>query len=101
MARDTDPVPVLINAPDLPEQPNERRRRTDGSEKSEPILHAALHVVDRLVDRHGDPGIEIDVAKQSDVLAGRLEPRFGDVFFQAEDGIRGRNVTGVQTWLFR
>src|SRR5699024_11346049 len=22
-------------------------------------------------------------------------------FFQAEDGIRDRNVTGVQTWLFR
>ena len=68
----------MIDPPDRPEEPHEGRRRADGGEKGEAVLRAGLHVVDRALNRHGDPGVDVDAALQSDVLAGRLEPRFGD-----------------------
>src|SRR6476469_3405161 len=73
----------VVDAPYRAEQPDEGRRRADGGQKGQTILRARLDVVDRSLDRHRDPGVEIDVAQQADVLARRLESRFGDKAIRA------------------
>src|SRR4051812_32315276 len=74
LARDADGREGVIDAPDRSEESDERRGRTDGGEKRQPVLRAALHVLDGTLDQHGDPVVEIDAAQEPDVLAGGLEP---------------------------
>src|SRR5207249_3061608 len=78
LSRDADRRQRVIDAPHRAEQPYERGGRADGGQKGEAILSAALHVVDRALDRHRDPGVDVDIALQSAVLARGLEPGFRD-----------------------
>ena len=52
---DADRGQRVVDAPDRAEQADERRGRADGGEEREAVLQAALHVVDRALDRHRDP----------------------------------------------
>src|SRR6185436_10942797 len=76
LSGDPDRRQRVVNAPHRAEQPDKGRRRADGGQKGQAILRAGLDVVDRALDRHRDPGIEVNVAQEANVLARRLESRF-------------------------
>src|SRR4030095_13416052 len=78
LARDTDGCQRVIDPPHGAEQSHERGRRADGREEREPVLRAALDVVDRALDRHADPFVHVDVAEEAGVAARGLEAGLGD-----------------------
>src|SRR5215831_21116983 len=78
LAGNADRGERIDDSPDGPEQSDEGRRRADRREKRESVLRAALDVVDRALDRHRDPVIEVDVADHALVLARRLDAGLGD-----------------------
>ena len=78
LSGDADRGQRMVDAPHRAEEADERRGGADGGEEREAVLRAALHVVDRALDRHRYPFVEVDVAEQTGVLGRRLEPRFGD-----------------------
>ena len=68
LARHTDGDERVVDAPHRAEEADERRGRADGGEKREAVLRAALDVFDRALDRHRDPGVQVDLAEQAGVL---------------------------------
>jgi exopolyphosphatase/pppGpp-phosphohydrolase len=76
---DADRRQRVVDAPDGSEEADERRRRSDGREKRQPVLQAALHVVETALDAHADPGVAVDVLGQrAGVMLARLDAGVGD-----------------------
>src|ERR1700730_16831779 len=78
LPRNADGRKRVVDSPDRAEQAHEGSGGAHRGEKSQSILRAGLNVVDGALDRHRHPCVEIDVAKQSRVLAGCLEAGLGD-----------------------
>src|SRR5215470_382901 len=68
LARDTDADERVQDAPHGAEQPHERGSRTDGREESEAVVEPAVHAIDRALQRHGDPLVEIDAVGEAAVM---------------------------------
>src|SRR5688572_27125408 len=54
---DADRRQRVVDAPDRAEQADERGGRTDRREEGQAVLQARLHVVDRALHAHRDPGV--------------------------------------------
>src|SRR5881394_997623 len=61
LSGDADRGQRVVDPPDRAEETDEGRGRADGGEEREPGLQAVVDDVDRAVERHGDPCIEIDL----------------------------------------
>ena len=67
------------DAHDGAEQTDERRHRTDGGEERQPALQLAVDLLDRALQRHRDPLVQIDAIGQATVMVrGGAQAVFGD-----------------------
>src|SRR5580765_323118 len=60
LAGDTDADERVQDAPHCPEEAHEGGGRADGGEETQAIVEPAVHSIDRALQRHGDPLVEID-----------------------------------------
>src|SRR5690349_10845120 len=71
LAREGDRDQRVQNAPHRAEQTDERSRRTDGGEERETVAHLAVDGVDRTLQRHRDPLVEVDAVRQATFVVRR------------------------------
>src|SRR6187399_1222489 len=78
LAADADGHEGVQDAPHRAEQTDERRGGTDGREESEAIAHLAVDRVDRTLQRHGDPLVQIDaIGEATFMVCGSAQTIFG------------------------
>src|SRR5436190_3517502 len=61
LAGDADGGECMVDAPDRAEETDERSGRADGGEEGEASLQPVVDHVDRSIERHGEPGVEVDL----------------------------------------
>src|SRR6185503_6730972 len=80
---DADRGERVVDAPDRAEETDERSGRAYGGEEGEPGLQTVVDDIDRPVERHREPGIEIDVLL---ALAGVILHRDGALLGHEAEG---------------
>ena len=84
------------NAPHRAEQTDERSGRTHRREEREAVAHLAVHGIDRTLQRHRHPLVQVDAVRQAAFVMGRgAQTVFGDgaeivVLREAVDGFLER-----------
>src|SRR5690242_17049031 len=61
LSRDADRRQRVVDAPDRAEKTYEGRGRADGGEEGESGLQAVVDDIDRAIERHGKPAIEVEL----------------------------------------
>ena len=60
----------VVDAPDRAEQADERGGRADRRQEGEPVCSLLLTCVDRALQRHGDPLVQVDAVREAAVMMG-------------------------------